>query len=340
MMEGRPMTTQKKRVRIGIVGAGRFSQARLLPEFAKIPGVEFVAVANSTVESGQKVADKFGVKKVHADWREVTSSPDVDVVYNGTRGEVHRDILLSAIQNDKHVFTMNPLAMTAAEGREFVAELKKRPHLKARQCPAFPHGPYTRQDEIVRRLLKEGRIGTVLAANVFWNTPYLALGSYFEVPYRWLGDHKRVLGYRRQFEVGGKRVGITTALADTVGGALVTYSHSNATAPAAANPRIELVGETGAIIVQASPAKGEAVLVSGMDDKAPKQVPVPADLKPIWESEQQYPIEKAFIDWVQGGPQPSAILLSFEDGLKGLEFAEAFVSSMQQGGVWVDVPQH
>ena len=108
-------------IRIGLVGAGRFSQARVVPELEKVPGVTFVAVANNSVESTARVADRFNVPVQASSWQDVVSSPDVDLVFNGTQAPQHRDILLGALENDKHLLTLNPLAMTGAEGREIVA---------------------------------------------------------------------------------------------------------------------------------------------------------------------------------------------------------------------------
>ena len=144
-------------LRIGLVGAGRFSQRRVVPELAEVPGVEFVAVANNSAESTAYVAEQFNVPTQAGSWEDVVSSPDVDLIFNGTQAPQHRDILLGALENDKHLLTMNPLAMTADEGREIVAALESRPHLKARQYPAFPGGPYDREDALVLRLLSEGR---------------------------------------------------------------------------------------------------------------------------------------------------------------------------------------
>ena len=134
-----------------------------MPELEKVPGVTFVAVANNSVESTARVADRFNVPVQASSWQDVVSSPDVDLVFNGTQAPQHRDILLGALENDKHLLTMNPLAMTGPEGREIVAALEARPSLKARQYPAFPHGPFAREDALVARLLSEGRIGRVLS---------------------------------------------------------------------------------------------------------------------------------------------------------------------------------
>ena len=326
-------------LRIGLVGAGRFSQARVVPELEKVPGVTFVAVANNSVESTARVADRFSVPVQASSWQDVVSSPDVDLVFNGTQAPQHRDILLGALENDKHLLTLNPLAMTGAEGREIVAAIEARPSLKARQYPAFPHGPYAREDALVVRLLSEGRIGRVLSAEIQWHTPYLAFGSYFDILNRWVGSHMRLLAVRKQHEVGNRRVGFSAIIGDLGDEVAVRYTHDNLAPKAMQNAHIALHGESGTIIVAAYPADplSSVRIVSG--DGEAEVVPVPNDLRQPFEDERHVNIEEQFLGWVMGGAEPTPLLLTLQEGLQSIDAAEAFVASMRQGGAWVDMPQ-
>ena len=326
-------------LRIGLVGAGRFSVRRVIPELATVPGVEFVAVANNTAESTARVAEQFNVPVQAASWEEVVSSPNVDLVFNGTQAPQHRDILLGALENDKHLLTMNPLAMTGAEGREVVAALEARPSLKARQYPAFPGGPYDREDALVLRLLSEGRIGRVLSAEMRWHTPFLAFGSYFDIFNRWIGQHERLLVVRRQHEVNGRRVGFSAIVADLGDDIAVRYLHDNLAAPGAQNAHIALHGEEGAITVEGYPADPMSSVRLAIGDGKAEVVPVPDDLREPYTQERRVNIEQQFLTWVMGGAEPTPLLLTLQQGLQSIDAAEAFVASMRQGGGWVDVPQ-
>ena len=61
-------------IRVGFVGAGKNTQSRHIPGFRKLAGVELVAVANRTKESGERVAREFGIARVYADWRELVGA--------------------------------------------------------------------------------------------------------------------------------------------------------------------------------------------------------------------------------------------------------------------------
>ncbi len=328
-------------LRIGLVGAGRFSQARVVPELAKASGVTFVSVANNSPDSTARVADRFEIPVQASSWQDVVSSPDVDLVFNGTQAPQHHDILLGALENGKHLFTMNPLAMTAAEGREIVAALEARPHLKARQYAAFPHGPYAREDALVLRLLSEGRIGRVLSVEVQWHTPYLAFGSYFDILNRWAGSHVRILAVRMQHEVGNRRVGFSAIVADLGEDRAIRYTHDNLMPRAIQNARIALHGEEGTLSVEAYPANPfSSVRITAGDAAEGAVVPVPDDLRGPYEEERHVNVEEQFVGWVMGGPEPTPLLLTLQQGLQSLNAAEAFVASMRQGGAWVDLPQN
>ncbi len=327
-------------VRIGIVGAGRYSRNRVLPEIKKVPGVEFVAVANSSTESSEAIARDFGVGRVAARWQDIVSATDVDLLFNGTQAPVHRDVLLGALEAGKHVLTMNPVAATSEEAKELVDAAAARPELKVRVFLAFPAGPYTREDELVTRLLSAAEIGTVHQASFDWHTPFLAAGSYFEVLNRWLGTHRRVLAVRKQAEVDGSRLAGAVVLAELASGAQVTYSHSTFAAEGVRNPRVELLGERGTLVVKARTDPGESVFIAKRGETTLQPVPVPADLQAVWTDKRVVPVEEQFINWIKGGPKPSPVLLTFQKGLENLEFADAFVASSRQGGVWVDMPAH
>ena len=78
-----------KPIRVGFVGAGANTRKHHIPKLAAQPGVELVAVANRTKESGERVAKEFGIARAHGDWREVVEAKDIDAVCIGTWPYMH-----------------------------------------------------------------------------------------------------------------------------------------------------------------------------------------------------------------------------------------------------------
>tara|TARA_B100001123_G_C15341982_1_gene1035368 strand:- start:3910 stop:4971 length:1062 start_codon:yes stop_codon:yes gene_type:complete len=346
-----------QKIRIGVIGAGGHSKRRVLPELNEITEVELIAVANKSKESTNEVAAKFGFERTEENWENIVNSDDIDLIYNGTQAPEHHDIILKSIANNKHVFTMNPLAMTSQQGEEIVKALKENPEVKFKQYPSFAQHPYAREDEVVLDIIKSERLGKILAANVTWHTPYLALASYQEVMHRWIGNHERVLGYRKQYEIAGQTIhgrpvkrGITSVLAEIENDITVTYTHSTVISEIPRNPRVEIHGENASLIVYAgalsyaSQDEGElnnenpSIFISNSDTGQMEPVDLPNHLVSSWSDPRGVLVEKQFIAWLSNGATPSPILLDAITALKSLDFAEGFVASLRQENAWIDLP--
>lgn len=144
-----------ERIGLGFIGAGGIVHTRHAPGFRKIGGVEFVAVANQSVESGQRAADELGIQKVCRDWRDILADPDVDAVVVGTWPNKHSEYSLAALEAGKHVFCQARLGMDAADGRRMV-EAAAGTGLTTMVCPP-PHGMYV--EPTVLRLMEKGILG-------------------------------------------------------------------------------------------------------------------------------------------------------------------------------------
>ena len=127
------------------------------------PGVELVAVANRSKESGERVAKEFGIGRVHASWQEIVDAPDIDAVCIGTWPYMHCEMTTAALGAGKHVLCEARMAMNAAEGRRMLEASRKAPSLIAQLVPA----PHTLElDATVQALLAEGFLGEVLAVEL------------------------------------------------------------------------------------------------------------------------------------------------------------------------------
>lgn len=109
------------RVRIGWIGAGTFSRAKLLPALKRMSGVELAGIANSTGLSAQRAARAFGFRYAATDPEEILGDNAVDAVVIGTRHHLHAPLVLAALKRSKHVFVEKPLCMTEAELEEIAA---------------------------------------------------------------------------------------------------------------------------------------------------------------------------------------------------------------------------
>ena len=329
-------------VRLGYIGAGAYSRRVLLPNFRKIPGVELVVVANSRQETSDAVAKEFGFARSVADWREVVGADDIDAIVVGTRTAAHYEMIPPVLEAGRHVLSMNALCRTAAQARELTAKAAERPNLVALVYPAGGVAYFLREDAMMRHLLDDGYVGTVLQVANHWYAPFFGLGSMFEVGSRWFGQHTRIFGYRRGYDVQGAtvagRVGrgevrpeTNIAIAELANGAIITYQHSTI-AGETARPRWEIVGSDGYVVACAGIDDAPASFFGAKrGSRELEPLPIPP------EYSDGVSVEADFIAAIGGERLPARAIPRFEDAMRLLQFGEVWRESTQHSG-WCDLP--
>jgi predicted dehydrogenase len=337
----------ERTIRVGFVGAGNNTRRRHIPGFRAQPGVELVAVANRTRESGQRVAREFGIAKVHDDWRALVAAPDVDAVCIGTWPYVHREITEAALQHGKHVLCEARMAMNAAEGRRMLEAARLAPHLVTQLVPA----PHTLEvDATLTNLIADGHVGEVLAVELqaaqahfvepddllHWRQDIslsglnvLNMGIWYEAMMRWLGPAARVMAMtkvavpRRRDASGAwhdvKVPDHVDILATLAKGAVAHLRFSSVTA-LALPAEVWVFGTEGTLRLEA-----DAKRLSGgrRGDRELREIPIPADRRIGWR------VEAEFVNAIRGAEKVSRT--TFEDGVRYMEFTDAVARSAESG---------
>jgi predicted dehydrogenase len=341
-------------IRVGFVGAGNNTRVRHIPGFRAQPGVELVAVANRTKESGERVAREFGIGRVYGDWRELVRAADLDAVCIGTWPYMHREITEATLAAGKHVLCEARMALDAADGRRMLAAARRAPRLVAQLVPA----PHTLEvDGTIQRLLAEGYAGEVLAVEVHatqqagfidreaplhWRQDIalsglnvLNMGIWYEAMMRWVGPAARVMAMtkvavpRRRDAAGAwHEVRVpdhVDILATLRSGALARLRFSGVAGLA---PKAEawIFGTDGTLRLEA-----DARRLSGgrRGDKELREIPIPPERRIGWR------VEEEFVRAIRG--QETITRTSFEDGVRYMEFTEAVSRSAAEGRA-VEVP--
>lgn len=119
-------------LRLGVVGAGNFAKAVLLPRLARIPGVTLTAVSTATGASAQGTAKKYGISRIFGSAEALIDDKETNAVLVATRHDHHAGAVLRALDAGKHVFVEKPLCLREEELeaiREKYASLNPRPVL-------------------------------------------------------------------------------------------------------------------------------------------------------------------------------------------------------------------
>ncbi len=108
-------------VRLGVLGAGNFANAVMLPALKKIPSLELIAISSGSGLHAEFASKKFGFKYTAANENEILNDPQVNTVSVLTRHHLHAEQVIRALQAGKHVFCEKPLATN----REQLAQIKQ-----------------------------------------------------------------------------------------------------------------------------------------------------------------------------------------------------------------------
>src|SRR5215217_7680413 len=100
----------EKSVGLGVIGAGGYVPAMLLPHF-KTERVEFRSIATASGISAHDVGKRFGFAYGVSSAEEVLDDKEVNLVVIGTRNATHAELARGALGRNKHVFVEKPLAL-------------------------------------------------------------------------------------------------------------------------------------------------------------------------------------------------------------------------------------
>ena len=109
-----------KKVRLGVIGTGEFSEVCHLPGLKSHPQAEVVAICGRTYERARFLADRFSISNVYTDFNDLCRRDDLDAVTIVTANAFHAQQAITALKHGKHVFCEKPLGMNVFEVDEMV----------------------------------------------------------------------------------------------------------------------------------------------------------------------------------------------------------------------------
>jgi predicted dehydrogenase/threonine dehydrogenase-like Zn-dependent dehydrogenase len=105
---------KQESVRVGLVGAGNYVTAMLLPHF-KEQHADFRVVTTASGLSANNVGKKFGFARAVSGADEVINDSEVNLVVIGTQHDLHASLAQLALEANRDVFVEKPLALNDDE---------------------------------------------------------------------------------------------------------------------------------------------------------------------------------------------------------------------------------
>lgn len=102
-------------VRLGLLGAGVYASATLLPALGELPELERVGIASARGVTARVAAERFGFGYCTTDSQAILGDPRINTVAILTRHNLHAHQTIAALVAGKHVFVEKPLCLSASE---------------------------------------------------------------------------------------------------------------------------------------------------------------------------------------------------------------------------------
>ena len=146
-----------KKLKIGLVGAGRIGNVHAQSVTYHIPEAEIVMVTDVYEPAARKLAEKFCIPACSTNYIDIVNNPEIDAVLVCSPTTTHAEIAIAAMKAGKHVFCEKPVDLTVEKIRK-TAEVAEETGVKLQIGfnRRFDHNHGK-----VRKLVKEGVIGNV-----------------------------------------------------------------------------------------------------------------------------------------------------------------------------------
>jgi predicted dehydrogenase len=154
---------KNSKLRIGVLGAGRWAEFAHIPGWQRDPRCEVVAICDMRKERAQEYASRFHIPDAGDDWQAVLSRADIDVIDICTPSATHFELSWAALQAGKHVLCEKPVAFDFRDTLR-AAELAKSKNLKTKLGFTFRYSPGV---QYAKSMIDEGFVGEPFIYNAY-----------------------------------------------------------------------------------------------------------------------------------------------------------------------------
>ena len=145
--------------KFGLIGASYVATSRMMPAFAA-NGIAPKALFD-TDKSRFRAWGNAGLDRITSDLEQFLDS-DIDAVYISSRNDQHAAQAIAAANAGKHILLEKPMALTLADARAIVDAADRN----GVQLAVNHHLPGSPLHSTARRLVADGRIGTLYSARI------------------------------------------------------------------------------------------------------------------------------------------------------------------------------
>jgi len=114
-----------KKLRIGVIGAGRIGKLHAHNLVNHVPNAEVAAISDVCLDAAKTLAEQLNVEKYYQDHKEILADPTIDAIFICSSTDTHSPISIEAAKAGKHIFCEKPIDSNLDKIKEVLAEAKK-----------------------------------------------------------------------------------------------------------------------------------------------------------------------------------------------------------------------
>jgi len=156
-----------KKVNWGVLGTANIAKKEVIPGMQMSEHCHLYAIAGRKEEKVNDFMQHFGFEKSYMDYDELLGDPKVEAVYIPLSNDLHKEWIIKAARQKKHILCEKPLVKTAEEVKEVMAVCEEEGVLFM-EAFAYLHS-YIINDLIER--VNDGIIGKVKLIETTFHIP-------------------------------------------------------------------------------------------------------------------------------------------------------------------------
>ena len=166
-----------KKLRIGVIGAGRIGKLHANNLVNRVPNAELAAISDVYLPAAQELAEKLGVPAYYDDYHKILDDPSIDAVFICSSTNTHSPISIEAAKAGKNIFCEKPIDHDLDKILPVLEEVKKA---GVKYQVGF-NRRFDRNFKHVHDVVKNGGIGDVHIVKVTSRDPEAPPLSYVKV---------------------------------------------------------------------------------------------------------------------------------------------------------------
>lgn len=156
-----------KRIKIGVIGAGRIGRIHAKNLVQKIESADVIAICDPRYEETKAWADSVGIRNVVADPLDIINNPDVEAVVICSPTNTHADLIIASAKAKKDIFCEKPIDMDLEKTQKALEVVEKEGvKLQIGFNRRFDHN-----FRKIKRLIEDEKVGEIHVVNITSRDP-------------------------------------------------------------------------------------------------------------------------------------------------------------------------